>query len=256
MKETALLLLLALMASGCLDGASSGNGVKVEKFSATDATLNPGQQTTVEIEITNYNDAPTTLRSRSVSLFNTGQLEVLSKTCSPDSIDSSREGFNPTMQCVWTVQAPGEDFVQGFQSKPLSFRANIRYTSTLENRRAVKVNFQPLREIQKSSEVSRTVSNGDINMKISGQTPAALENPSTITVNVRNTGPGDIKEEYSFSYTPSEIFSCPDSDEPIQGAVEFACTLKADSTGTRNLFVSTSYKYEKNPGTNIEVVNN
>jgi hypothetical protein len=257
MEKILILLLVAMTASGCIHETktSSGNGVKVEAFSATDKTLTPNQQTTVEMEVTNYNDAPTELRAEDIELFNTGQLEVIEKRCTPTSIDSSQDGFSPTMRCVWTVQAPGEDFVQGFESKPLSFEASIGYASTLENSEAVKVEFQPLQEIQQSGEYSRTVGNGDIRMSLSGGTPVAVESTSTMTVNVRNIGPGDIQGDYSFEYTPGEIFSCPGSEEPIEGEVRFSCELSAGSTGTRNLFVSTSYKYEKTPGTKIEVVN-
>jgi hypothetical protein len=258
-SKVLLFLVLVLAASGCVDGSSGvdGNGVKVESFSALDSSLTPGQQTTVEAEITSYNDAPTTLNSEDVELFNTGQLEVIEKTCTPNEIGSAREGFAPTMNCQWTVQAPGEDFVAGFESKPLSFKMRVQYESTLENEDAMEVSFQDLQEIEESSESQRKIGNGDVQMVTKWESPIAVENPDVMEIEFRNTGPGSIEETPSFGYTPSEIFTnCEDPEELIQGEAIFSCNLDSNSEGTRNLFISTSYKYEKSPNLDIEVVNN
>jgi hypothetical protein len=250
-----VLLALSIAASGCAQ-QQSGTGVVIEEFSAADTTLNPNQQTRIKTTIVNYNEAPTTIDSGDIELFNTGQLENLSKSCNPETIGASREGLNPTMACSWTVEAPDEDFVEGFESKPLSIKMRLPYESTLENEEALKINFQDVKEIESSSKVTRSVSNGDISATITSQSPATVDTPQNLNIEVSNSGPGSVEGSYSFSFSPDITDDCPDERDPIQGEAQLNCLLEADSQGARNLFASISYKYEKSPNLDIEVVNN
>lgn len=256
-RKVVALLLACIAASGCVSESSQGTGVKVEKLSALDDTLNPNQQTQVKAEIVNYNKAPTTIESEDISLFNTGQIEVLGKTCNPDSISAAREDFNPTIACSWTIEAPDESFVEGFSSKPVSIKMNLAYSSTLENEKPLKIDFQEMQNIDSSNDIKRSISNGDITAIVTSQSPVALENPQNVNIEVENTGPGKINGSYKFTFTPKVVEESCDGTEkkPIQGGARLNCVLEASSTGVRNLFVSTSYKYEKSPNLNIEVVN-
>lgn len=256
-----ILLIFVVAASGCADNSSqsSGTGVVVEDFSITDTSLRPDQEASIETTIVNYNKGETTVSSDEITLFNTGQLEVLdgSKECNPDEINAAREGINPKMRCTWNVKAPGESFVEGFQSKPLSIKMQLGYSSTVENKDPLKINFKELSNIEESSEISRTGNNGDIKLSISTENPTAVENPQNIDIKATNIGKGDIVGDYSFGYTPSNIFEgCNQEESPIQGETEFSCSVNSDSTGVRNIFVSTSYKYKKSPNLDIRIVNN
>ena len=253
------LLLLAIIASGCAEQQASGNGITIERFSISDTTLNPNQQARIEVEIANYNEAPTTLDSENINLFNTGQLKVKedSKNCSPTSIGSAKKDINPRIVCSWTVEAPDQSFVEGFKSKPLSVKLRLKYESTLENNEGIKIEFNEMSEIDETNDISRSMSNGDIKAEITSQSPIALENPQTINIKISETGPGSIDQKYGykFNFSSEIVTGCDNEVKPIQGKAQVSCTLKADNPGTHTLFTSTSYKYEKSPNLDIEVVN-
>jgi hypothetical protein len=259
-RRVILLFAVVVIASGCADSSEgSGTGVVVEDFSIADTSLSPNQETSIETTIANYNTGETTVSSEDVMLFNTGQLQVLdgSKQCNPDEINAASEGITPTMRCMWNVKAPGESFVEGFQSKPLSIKMQLSYSSSVDNRDPLKMNFKQLSNIEESSEISRSTNNGDVKLSISSESPTATGTPQKVDIKAVNIGPGDIVGEYSFDYAPSGIFEdCPESESPIQGEVEFSCSVSSDSTGVRNVFVSTSYKYKKSPNLDIRIVNN
>ncbi|QGA80797.1 hypothetical protein [Candidatus Nanohalobium constans] len=258
-----LTAILALAASGCMDstnpGGGSGNGIQVEKFSITDDTLNPNQKTVIEAKIRNYNKAPTTLNSENITLFNTGQLKVQedSKNCNPKKISNSDQDINPVIRCTWNVEAPGKSFIEGFDSKPLSVKLQIRYSSTVENNQPLKINFQNMSEIKESSPIKTTASNNDLKMSIETQTPSPVTTPETLTVKTANTGVGSIKGKIKIKCSPEKLFSeCPQEKTPIQDQTRFNLNAETELTGTQNIFISTHYKYEKNPNLDIEVVNN
>lgn len=255
-SKIVLLTVIVIAASGCADQQQDGTGLVVEDFSVVDNTLNPDQETRIETTIVNYNEAPTTLKSENVEIYNTGQLTVEDKICNPSEIGESRRNLNPTMACSWTLEAPGDEFVRGFESKPASFNLGLSYDSTLENTESVRIMFQDMEEIEESSEITRTFSNGDLTAEISAQSPVAVENPQSLNLEVSNSGQGSVDGSYSFDFDPNILTSCPPELEPIQGDAQINCVLNADSTGARNLFASISYKYERSYSKTIEVVNN
>ncbi|MFB6099808.1 MAG: hypothetical protein ABEK16_00915 [Candidatus Nanohalobium sp.] len=254
-----VLLVITVAASGC-GQKSQGTGVKIQSLSASDTSLNPGQEFSVEAQIVNYNQAPTTVKAGNIRLYNLGQLKKVSgsKGCNPDSIGASKENFNPRMVCTWVLKAPGKQFVKGFKSKPLSFKMGLEYSSTLENREPLKIDFQKMSKISQSNEIKRTFSNGDITATVTAQTPVALGNPQNLEIKVKNTGPGYVVGKYRVDFSHENLVNCPSKGnrKPIQGTARLSCTLNADSAGSRNLFISISYKYEKTPNVDIKVVNN
>ncbi|MFB6159224.1 MAG: hypothetical protein ABEJ95_06240 [Candidatus Nanohalobium sp.] len=254
-SKTIIALTAVILASGCASSSSNGTGVKVEKFSISDSTLTPGQQAQIEAEIVNYHRSPSEVKSEWVSLFNTGQIEVMEKSCTPGSIGKADDGFNPKMMCTWTVQAPRESYVKGFSSKPVSVKLRMKYSASLENRKPLKISFKPVNDIEQSSTVKKTVTNGDVEVNVKTENPVALNNPQTVTVTARNIGPGNLVEDYSIEFDPSNVVENCNSPEVIQEELSKTCELNAGTEGVRNMFISTSYKYEKSPNLDIEVVN-
>lgn len=255
-SKIVLLVLLVIAASGCAEQQQDGSGLVVEDFSVVDNTLNPEQETRIETTIVNYNEAPTNLKSEDVEIYNTGQLTVGEKSCTPDEIGESRRGLNPTMACSWTLEAPGEEFVRGFESKPISFNLGLNYDSTLENTESVKIMFQDMDEIEESSEITRTFSNGDLTAEISTQSPVAIQNPQSLIMEISNSGQGSVDGSYSLDFDPDILSDCPSEADPIQEDAQVNCVLDERSTGAINLFASISYKYERSLSKTVEVVNN
>lgn len=256
--ETKLILLLTavILASGCADNTTSqsGSGLQITDFSVADTSLNPEQKTSVTAKFVNFNRGPTTLDSANVKLFNTGELEVLSKECTPSEIGRAKEGINPRMECLWSVRAPGEDFIQGFNSKPMSINLQYTYDASLDSDEPLTVEFKDGASINERS--TKTLEFSDNAVKVSAETenPLAHDSQGEIQIVAENTGNGDLVGDYEFNYTPSQTFDCPQEKEPIDGEIRLDCHLDPLTKGERNMFISTSYKYKQIKNTYIEVV--
>jgi len=253
-----ILITLALLASGCAENTTSatGKGLVINDFSISDNTLRPNQEANLQVTLQNYHERPTTINN--ISIFNEGELTVENKQCTSDDIREAREGLYPQLSCSWTVKAPGEDFIQGFKSKKTPLKLRLNYSTQFENQEPLKVNFKELSSIESSNSRSVSFGNGEISLKAESESPAALSNPQPIRITVQNQGPGRVDGDYGFSYTPSETMrECPDSQSPVvDETVEFSCPLETSTQGTRNLFITTSYKYIKSPNLDITMVNN
>jgi len=253
-----LLGIVAILASGCASesGTSSGQGVVVEDFSISDNTLIPEQEANLKVEIANYNTNPTDIET--LEIFNKGKLKVENKQCSSESIRAAREDIVPRMSCSWTVKAPGEDFIEGFDSKPTPIKLRLAYSTSFENTEPLKIDYQELSNIKNSGETTITDSNGNIEITINGQTPTSQSSPNPLNFQIRNVGPGRVEGNYDLTYNPNDILEeCPNEEEPvIENTVEYSCNLESGSTGTKNIFLTTSYKYIKSPNLDIQVVNN
>ena len=252
-----ILLAVVLLASGCAQDsgttASSGEGLQLQKFSVEDTTLSPEQKTRAEAVFVNYNKGDTSLKSSNVKLFNLGQMKNISRECTPSELGDAKDGINPKMRCVWTLQAPGEDFIQGFESKPMSVNLRYQYTSSIDSENPLKVQFKD--SVTDRSEKSTQFSDNVVQVSMSTESPVSTNSQQDIELVAENMGSGDLKGSYNFEYTPLTTFdSCPESKEPIDGEARVDCYLESGSTGDRNLFVSTSYKYEQIRNTYIEVV--
>jgi hypothetical protein len=260
-----IVLILVVAASGCVHssapidtGQSSGSGLQVQEFDVSDQSLSPGQPAIITLKLRNHHDQRIPIDD--ISLYNTGVLETESQGCTPSSseIEQSREDFIPTVECSWRVSAPEED-IEGFDSKTIPVKLNLAYRSELSNSdQPVKIHFKPLNEIERTNEVQETFSNTEVEMVIQTESPVSFQG-RTVDVTVRNSGNGRVDSNYSFSYFPEQIFSnCPESKEPLTGQeAHFVCEIdpQTENSQTRNLVVSTSYKYIKAPTLDVEVVN-
>ena len=253
-----ILGIITVIASGCATntGNNNGQGVVVEDFSISDNTLIPNQEANLNVEIANYNTNPTNIET--LEIFNEGELTIENKQCSSEDIRAAREDIVPRMSCSWTVKAPEEDFIEGFNSKPTPIKLRLGYTTSFENTEPLKIDYQELSNIENSGETTITDSNGNIEITINGQTPTSQSSPNPLNFQIRNVGPGRIEGSYSLSYSPSDILeNCPNEEKPvIEDTVEYSCNLESGSTGTKNIFLTTSYKYIKSPNLDIQVVNN
>ena len=257
MNRFLILMLAVVVASGCADAgtSSSGNGLAIEEFSISDNTLQPEQQANLQVILKNYNENPTTLNE--ISIVNEGELEVSGKQCSSDEIRAAREDLYPQISCSWTVTAPGQEFVEGFDSKNTPLKLRLDYSTEFENSEPLKVNFQPLSDIESSETRSISFSNGEVSVTAEAESPSSIGSPENIQITAQNSGPGNVEGDYNFSYSPPEPFDCPSSQTPVvDEEVEFSCPVESGTEGVRNLFITTSYKYIKSPNLDISVVNN
>lgn len=257
---------LVVVVSGCahsgLDqslpsdtSSSSGSGLEIATFDVSDTAIGPGQTGIITVELVNYHEEEIDLEE--VSIYNTGVLEVEKTGCNPSQLRPAREDYIPRMQCTWTVEVP-EDAVENFDSKTIPVKLNLRYGSQLSNsKQPVKTHFYPLDEISRTNQVEKTFSNNEVALTIATERPIPFEG-RTVTITARNAGNGRVDSNFEFEYFPEEVFEgCESEKEPVvDQQVEFTCDIAPQSKTqqTRNLIVSTSYKYVKSPTLDIEVV--
>ena len=259
-----IILTLILLTSGCVDqigepGQSQAGqkGLEIEEFSITDDRLRPEQNAVITARFKNYHRD---IEVHTVEIFNEGSnLDVSKNGCTPSigELESARKNVYPEMQCTWTVKAPGQETLEGFRerSEPVKLRAS--YSGSLENKESLKAEFRSITDIEKTSRISRVFSNGEIEARMTTETPIAKNSGNSIELQVRNDGPGRIEGPYSFEYTPSSVFEGCDSEASPSIGSEWStvCTLSSGSEGVRNLFFSTDYKYIKEPNLDITLVN-
>jgi hypothetical protein len=255
--KAVLTIFLILLTTACVDDSTtSGEGFVTETLSISDTELRPDQETIVELEVVNYNTGDSQLKSEDIEIFNSGQLEVKEKSCTPSEIGSAREGLSPKMRCTWNLKAPGEEFVKGFDSKPLSFNLRYNFSNSLESEEplTVEVNSDPA---ESTETVTKEFSNNDISVKLETVSPVPSDGSRSFDIEIEKTGSGNLKSDYSLDYSPENLFeNCPTKSEPINGKTNLACRIESDTEGSRKAFISTSYKYERILSKSIEVVNN
>lgn len=266
------LIAVVVAVSGCTDitggTTSSGSGVKVSEFSINDNTLYPDQEASLNLVIENYDaDAEVT----DLRIVNTGALKVSESDwkskCSsgqlPDPINN-RPGI---MECSWTIQAPSSSELGSFRSKSYAPQLMLRYNASFSNSgKPVKIHAKPGSEIQSPKKVSRSYSNGEVTTKVNFENPTPLELETPMEVVISSNRNHLVSDKYGFSVTPGSFFSSCNGVEATNERVEvdvevepngkarFTCMLAPSSSNTRNLIVSTSYKYQKAPSLSVEVV--
>jgi hypothetical protein len=252
-----LLIIFGLIASGCASNSSStsGKGLVVKDFSISDNTLMPDQEANIQVLIANYNKNPTEIET--LEIFNEGALTVTDKSCSSEDIKPAREGLVPEMECSWSIKAPSKDYVKGFESKPAPIKLKLAYNTSFDTKEPLKINYKELSDIENSGETSVTNGNGVIEINVKGQTPTDKSNPNPLEFKISNVGSGRLDKPYEISYDPSDLLSdCPNEEEPVlENTAKFTCTPDTGSTGVKNMFLTTSYKYIKTKNLNIKVVN-
>lgn len=266
------LMVLAFVASGCTNLPDSitdsnsnepeqvpGKGLEVTQFSISDNTLSPDQQAEVTLKLKNFHRKEIDIGE--VVLRDTEPLTVSKNECIPEEIDSAEQGVYPVMECSWTVTAPSSDYIGGFSQRKTSFSATIPYNSTIENFQPMKVEFKPYTQINSTDKKIMSFSNGEVQVEVQTESPAALKENKTLGVRVSKAGSGRIDGDFSFEYTPSSLFNgwCPEEKKPVlQNTVEFNCPMRLDSeqTSERNLFFTVHYKYVQAPSMDVTIVNN
>lgn len=265
-----LAVVAVAVASGCVSpidngispgGSSSSGGLQVVKFDSADHTLTPGQETRVSLRLKNAH--PHGVDFSDISLYNTGFLEVeeksVEKRCSSTDLQPAREGFQPEMECSWTIKAPEEN--SGFESRSITFSANIEYESKVSNsKQPFKVTFKENSKIRKRQQLSHTFSNSEVKMRISTENPLPREG-ALLDISLSSTGSGRVASDYTVSYSPESVFpGCLEDKKKMERIedddTDFSCEIVPGTAGTstRNLIISTSYKYVKSPSLGIEVV--
>lgn len=273
MDSRVLVLILVVAASGCtLPGDTPGetsspsgqSSIEVVRFDVSDNTMRPGQEVAVEAEIQNNAERPVEIDQ--VSLYNLGFIEVSEdkdweERCTRQQLPASRQGVNPQMSCSWSIKA-SEGSLEGFRSKSVTFNMNLEYRSELTSgKNPLKIRFKPQDSIQNSHPVSKSYSNGEVQMILESENPSP-NNGGFLDVKLNSIGKGRLlSEEYDMSYSPESLFGerCVEENDKashFNGEATFSCELAPTGEEvTRNLVVSTSYKYALSPSLDVEVVN-
>ena len=267
-KKILLILGLVILSSGCLEqaGLNGGEqeelpnrGLVIEDYSITDEQLRPGQQAVIRSEFRNYHRE---IDVQTVELTNYGTLlSVERQGCTPEigELEEATERVQPRMECTWTVEAPGESELEGFQERREPVQMRVEYNASMESE-PLNLDFRPVEDVTSTTVASTSAANGEVSLDIAADNPAPLESGTTLEVVANNNGPGRLPDGYSFEFEPKRLFDdCEDGrrEEGLQGdEVNFVCGLTSDSEGTTNVFVSTDYKYIKEPTLDITLVNN
>lgn len=251
----ATLIILAILATGCTDEPSSGEGIVTEEFSISDSELRPSQEAILELTVTNYNDGETSLKQENIELFNTGQLNISNKECTPSEIGSSTEGLNPKINCRWSIEAPGEEFISGFSSKTIPFNLMYTYNTTLESENPLSIKVSDSIAESGTDAITKEFSNNDMEVSMETINPVPLDETRGFEAEIKTVGSGTLEGSFQFNYEPKELFSdCPKELEPIEGETSFECSIGSEVTGSQKVFFSTSYKYQRVHNKVIEVV--
>jgi hypothetical protein len=234
---------------------SSGQGLVVETFDISDSEIGPGQTGIITLNLVNHHSQ--SIDVQDISIYNTAELEVSKSGCTPSEFGEPREDFTQRMECSWRVNVP-EEAVESFDSKTIPVKLNLEYDSQVSNsQNPVKIDFYPLDEISSTNDVEHSFSNGEVQIGIETESPIPFEG-RTVTVKAQNAGPGRVDSNYTFEYFPEEVYSeCNTEYEPIvDQEARFTCRIdpQTEQQQTRNLIISTSYKYVKAPTLDIEVV--
>lgn len=268
--ENKLIVLIALTVAvaGCTDlptgnngnsgeqDRAEGQGLEVVELRTTDNTLQPGQSAKAVLRLKNYHTEEVSIINN--TLINTGLVQVSGKSCSPSEIQPAEQGLRPEMRCEWDITVP-KDVDMSTERKAQSMTLYLKYDSSLTLVRPLELDFKEYDDVNSTSTVTRSFSNGEVKGSMSVESPATLQG-RTVDFTVKEVGEGRVTSPYSFEYFPQQpqVFNgCPDQDEPVVGnQIEFSCTVQTDSASTKNLYFSAYYKYAKEPTLNINIVNN
>lgn len=263
-----ILVVLIVLTSGCMDEfddviepSSSegevGEGFTIEEFSISDEELREDQFATLTLEATNYNDE---LNFTGLTTeYNEERLEITDRQCNPpmDEIGGAREDYQPSITCTWdvTTDLDGDITLPGGELTE-SITLRKEYETAVENQEPISIDFRDQEDIRNTHIERRSFSNSEVKIDLAVEEPASLESGTVLEVQASETGNGRIDGDYSFDYRPEEIIDdCPESEEPlVDDEVEFTCTLSSEVTGSRNLVVSTEYKYVEEPVVDVRVV--
>ncbi|QKQ98866.1 hypothetical protein GKQ38_05075 [Candidatus Nanohaloarchaea archaeon] len=265
------LIMIVVAVSGCSQLPTNGNkdpsvenkqvagkGLEVTSFRAVDNTLRPGQRTKVVLNLRNYHTSDISIINK--TLINTGLLRASNRDCSPNNIRRAQKDLQPEMRCEWDVSVPSSVELST-EKKPQSMTLFLKYSSSLTLVNPLKLDFKQYSNVNSTSTVTRSFSNGEVRGQMTVETPATLQGRK-VDFTVREVGSGRVTSKYTFDFfpqTPQVFYGCPEDEakEPIVGKkLEFSCTVRTDSPTTKSLYFSTYYKYAKEPTLNINIVNN
>lgn len=231
-------------------------GLEIQEFSITDNTLRPEQNAIITASLKNYHRD---IDLDKLEIFNEGpHLEVDKQGCTPseEELEGARTNIYPNIRCNWKITAPPGNEIEGFQQRTEPVKLRVSYEASVENRDALKVDFQDIEDIEHTRTVSRSFDNGEIQGSMTTESPVAFSSGNSIELTANNIGEGRIDGGYRFDYTPDVFENCPDQGNPISGSNwREVCDLSSESTGVRNLYFTVHYKYIKEPNLDITIVN-
>lgn len=282
-KRALALIAAAVIVSGCTSLIETndspegiepdpGKGLEITQLSVADDRLRAGdgtqgQRTEIQLVLSNHHEIDI---DPQIELANTGYLEVeedsTDEACNKESLDAVREETVDQIRCTWGIYAPTQSRLGQFDQKDEFVSVIVSYDSQVTNREPLTFSFMDRNDIESSTQVTRKFSNNEVTLTIKADNPAALDRRyNQFELDVRNSGPGSVEsDEYDFDYTPRSIFEDDNGDLicPAEGrkrnteADEFSdeCAFNVDSESQRNVFVSASYKYQKQQTLPITIV--
>ena len=249
---------------GPVTPGATGNGLEIDRFEVVDQTMSPGQESVIILNLKNYHPEEE-MEIQDISLYNTGELETEFQSCDPGigNLQTAREEFRPEMECRWRVTAPSD--IGGFDEREESLNLYLEYDSILRTQNPLEIQFQPLSEINSTSTASFNDDNGEISVSLETESPVPTERTRTLDITANSVADGRIDGNYRFEFTPESIVqNCDDDVEGsdsvekkpvVDNEVELTCELYSENPNNRQLYVSTYYKYIKEPSLGITLVN-
>lgn len=264
MRTKIMLIALILLTSGCVDeyieptgtNGETGEGLEINEFSISDDELREGQYATLQLEVTNHNQE---IDFESIELDHSDRLITDNRNCvpEPEQLQGATEDYSPSMTCTWDVEPELEEgFTLPGDRVTESITLRKSYEASLENREPLSLEFRAEEDIRETQVRQIEFSNGEIEVEAFVEEPIPIEGDSVLDVTAQNAGNGRLEDDIGFDYSPGEIADdCPSSQEILMGdQVSFTCSLESDDPGSRNLFISTDYKYVEEPVLDVDVV--
>lgn len=272
-------LFFVVLVSGCVlipgtgDTDRTGMDIPVEErsvqivdFSPTSQVLRPDQETVVQLRLRNMHISDE-VGIDEMEVYNTHPLELeefsMAEDCSPSELRPAVGGTPFEMDCSFVLSAPSAEEMESFESRSANPRMRIVLDSQVSNsHEPFPVEFRPQQEIEDAGLVTRSYSNGEVQITVQTDQPVPSGIESRMNFDIINVGGGHLTEGYDFSVSPDDIFmeDCREElefEDPIHDHAEFACSFEndVDRMLTENFVFATSYKYVLSPEVSIQVEN-
>ncbi|MBI2675343.1 MAG: hypothetical protein HYX24_02710 [Candidatus Aenigmarchaeota archaeon] len=193
-REILVLILPALLLSGCIQPSESGSsGLIIDVFESDEQIVLSGEDIQLQLKITNTGSVPGRIRSVQMLNINPDEWHVRQGSCS--SLAESVIAPGSFRSCSITYRAPAVPEGLATVYKPV-IRVEYTYYSTA----ARSINIAPASEMRRikaveSLQSSSTSTSGPVALSVEAKNPLSISNGQVsfpIKVSVDNTGGGTV----------------------------------------------------------------
>ena len=269
MKQKVILILvgaLLFLSSGCIGGEDSGgpgideeyegnNTLLIKDLELQEDSLRPDQSTYLRLKVSNANIHD--VKDFKAEVYNTGSLEVEKVgDCNFDLRNRIDLGELDTRECMWSVKAPGKDYLQNFDSKNIEMKLRISFRSKSSfYEEQPKIVFERSPEI---TEKSYETDAGDLKASLNFESPLPLfkkKVPLDINLKPGKGRPSNVEIEYQgafdFSQCSRNVRINGSESRNIQCSIEPTGEIKIREE--RPILLRINYKYILSKSIDVEV---